>query len=90
MEIDISVAAAAAVDARKRQSEKDSMEEEGAKRGGGRLEGGKWVESVMQIERAPSPCRRWNTSSLECNDITGGFSAFNLVGAWSLSPKKKM
>ena len=35
MEIDMSVAAAAAVDARKRQSEKDSMEEEGAKRGGG-------------------------------------------------------
>ena len=42
MEIDIF----AAVDARKRQSEKDL----GAKKGGW-----KWVESVMQIERAPLP-----------------------------------
>ena len=57
MEIDISVdAAAAAVDARKRQSEKDSLELRG--------EGCKWVESVMQIERTPSLLRRWNTSSL--------------------------
>ena len=44
MEIDI---LAAAVDARKRQSEKDL----GAQKGGS----GKWVESVMQIERAPLP-----------------------------------
>ena len=36
----------------------------------GVVEGWKWVESVMQIERTPSPLRPWNTGSLECNDVT--------------------